>query len=530
MTWSNPLRSRLLLALTSAAAISVPAGAANPPINPFLAAEKYAITHFDSAQTDAFPYSVSTGPRTVFPPAPLQVPQVPGGPINLMTLASTSPNYMWGVSTTAVSYISVAGDSFTPIAKRFLPGVTQTLENTLLGLVNDPITTVQQAQDIVAQLGILFVSGGISGAYSVVDNDNVLYVNYGPIIYAFALNSPALPLLGIKIARTLDASSFLQEDESVAGLVMTYDGKLVVLGTHSVSVVNRSFIGTTHTVDFGSDESISNSAAVDQNNGIYIVSDKELHKVVWTGTALSQNPADGAWSSPYPTGDTFPTIFGSGSGSTPTLMGFGSDADKLVVITDGQQRMNLVAFWRDAIPPGFTNRIAGQIQVNCGLPAPYLIQTDQSVAVDGYGAFVVNNVSAADGSTGTGTSALVDAFVRGPVLPSPVGVERFAWDPQTHSWSSAWARADVSSNSMVPAISSASGMAFASGYYSNGGWKVTGLDWATGTTVHETVIGTGVLGNGYYALIQFLPDGDLLFNSLIGPTRIQLPSGVILPL
>jgi hypothetical protein len=30
--------------------------------------------------------------------------------------------------------------------------------------------------------------------------------------------------------------------------------------------------------------------------------------------------------------------------------------------------------------------------------------------------------------------------------------------------------------------------------------------------------------------MQFLPDGDLLFNSIIGPTRVQQPSGIINPL
>ncbi len=42
-------------------------------------------------------------------------------------------------------------------------------------------------------------------------------------------------------------------------------------------------------------------------------------------------------------------------------------------------------------------------------------------------------------------------------------------------------------------------------------------------------MGPGLLGNGYYALLQFMPDGDLLFNSILGPTRVQLPSGVVNP-
>ncbi|TJZ76317.1 hypothetical protein [Chitiniphilus eburneus] len=503
---------------------SVAALASNPPPNPYLAAEKYAVTHFDSAQTDAFPYAVPQGTSYV---SALAGPQVLAGPINLMTLATTSPDYMWGVSTTGVSYIRVASNQFTPVARLLLPGVTQTAINTVLGLLTQPLTTLAQAQQIVSQLGLS--GGGISSAYSVVDNQNVLYVNYGKTIYAFALNVPALPVLGIHIERSLDTTTFLQSGESVAGLVMTYDGKLVILGTRSVSIVNRSFTGPIHTATFNSDEYISNSAAVDSNNGIYVISDKLMRKVVWTGSALSTNPADGAWVSPYDTGDTFPTVFGSGSGATPTLMGFGDDPDKLVVITDGLQRMKLVAFWRDQIPAGFSSRVAGQIQVNCNLPPQYQIQTDQSVAVDGYGAFVVNNVSALDGSTGSG-NAFVDALVRGPLLPPPAGVERFQWDTTTHGWSSTWARSDISSNTMVPGISSASGIVFANGYYTDGrGWTVVGMDWNTGQTLHQTVFGNNILGNGFYALTQFLPDGDLLFNSVIGPVRVQEPGGVVYP-
>ena len=53
----------------------------------------------------------------------------------------------------------------------------------------------------------------------------------------------------------------------------------------------------------------------------------------------------------YDGGPTAPSIkMGNGTGSTPTLMGFGDDEDHLVVITDGAKRMKIVAFWRDNIP------------------------------------------------------------------------------------------------------------------------------------------------------------------------------------
>lgn len=71
-----------------------------------------------------------------------------------------------------------------------------------------------------------------------------------------------------------------------------------------------------------------------------------------------------------------------------------------MIIIDGADHMKLVAFWRDHVPAGFkqlpetkSNRIAGQISVTCGLsPLPEFVQTEQSTVVNGYGAFVVNNI------------------------------------------------------------------------------------------------------------------------------------------
>ena len=83
------------------------------------------------------------------------------------------------------------------------------------------------------------------------DNTNTLFANYGTKVYAVGLNVPDLPLLGIGIKRTLDTSAFIPEGQAITGLVLTYDGNLVVLGTRSISVVSRTFSGPVHTPDAG---------------------------------------------------------------------------------------------------------------------------------------------------------------------------------------------------------------------------------------------------------------------------------------
>ena len=80
-----------------------------PKANPWLAQEEYSITHFNSAQTDAFTAKVKDG---TFYADLTKCKATSSGPVNLMTLASTSPKYMWGMSSDRVSIIDVSNGNF----------------------------------------------------------------------------------------------------------------------------------------------------------------------------------------------------------------------------------------------------------------------------------------------------------------------------------------------------------------------------------------------------------------------------------
>jgi hypothetical protein len=141
---------------------------------------------------------------------------------------------------------------------------------------------------------------------------------------------------------------------------------------------------------------------------------------------------------------------------------------------DGSDRMKVVGFWREAIPSDFqqqpgtkSRRIAGQIEITCGLsPKPEFIQSEQSVVVNGYGAFMVNNTRPKGHK-----DKLVDVLAGGPVFDPPVGVERVEWDPTSKQWRSVWTRNDVVGTSMVPAMSSVSNIVFVNGYSKQDGWE-----------------------------------------------------------
>ncbi|MDR5817432.1 hypothetical protein QCE62_27895 [Caballeronia sp. LZ033] len=507
---SRALAASLLCVAGFAAAQS----AGQPPVNPYLAAPRLAITHFDSAQSDAFPWPVRRG---LFSVDPRKFPRVVAGPVNVMTLASTSPGYMWGVSSEGVSYIDISGGRLREVARMPAQHTRLISAATHAKVLDQPFTSVEQIRKAVSEAYGVDWTRAVNGAYSLVDRDNHVYFNStNGKISKFGLLDDKHPEAGIRLLKTIDMTPMIGRSFLV-GMGMTYDGKFVVASANTLSVLDRSLEGQAYTVRFAPDEVVSNSFCIDAHGGIYVASSRMLHKLVWTGSKLSEDEADGAWKAPYENSQ--------GTGSTPTLMGNGQDADRLVVITDGAARMNLVAFWRDAIPTGLKQipgtpsaRIAGQIPVTAGLAKlPDVIQSRRSVAVSGYGAFVANNAARKRDK-----DRLVDVLALGPVLPPASGVERFEWDPRAHRWRSVWARGDVVSVSMVPSISTGSGMVFVNGYYPQSGWEITGMDWKTGETVHRVSLGQGNLGNGAYGVVEYLPDGDLLFNSIGGPIRIPL--------
>jgi hypothetical protein len=522
--------------------------------NPYLASPLYAITHFDSSQSDSTPYGP---PRNDFTVDTASKPICYGGPVTIITLASTSRDYMWAVGTDRVSYVYKGGGQWSRVAKyEALADATGNVfppipddnfrifgESTAVGMDTTSMDTY-----LKSLFGDNYGKRFGNGAYSLVDRDNVLYACYGSTLYGFTLSDPNKPSAGIVVRYKIeDVIAAIQGNDPappasarLTGLSMTYDGHIVVTFTNGVAVIDRDLNITSKSFyRFADTEYVTNSIAVDVKNGIYVASCNTnggnfgvMRKLVWTGTTLSDNESDGAWSSPYDTsGSELPPIikWGNGTGATPTLMGFGADPDKLVVITDGAKQMKLVAFWRDAIPERFvripdtaSRRIAGQIKVTCGFsPVPEWIQSEQSVVVYKYGAFVVNNIPQTVSPEIQGVNKILQVSLMGPAYPSAYGVERFQWNASLHKWSSVWVQSEVSSTSMIPVHSKSGSMALINGYRPEYGWEVVGLDWNTGSIVHHTIFGDKNFGNGAYAILQYLDNQDLLFNSIAGPILIH---------
>jgi len=508
--------------------------------NPHLAAPVGAITHFDCAQTDTFPFAV---PRGTFRVDLSSLEPIAGGPVNMMVLASRDPERLWAVSGERVAYVDRSGDRWRALAEIDLPWLPRLGAERLRRLLDEPFGSVEEIEARAREvLGPRPQGYMMNGAYCLVDAEDVLYVKSGGSFSAFGLKDPRDPAAGLRLVRRYEARKVFLEGVPreqhgrvrLLGLSMTYDGFLILGATNGLLVIDRGFERPPVVWRIPADRAITNAASLDPEGGVYLATDSLeergdgiLHKLVWTGSRLSTDEADGAWTAPFSGGAQPPYgKVGFGTGSTPTLMGFAPDQDRLVVLTDGADRMKIVAFWRDAIPEGFaelpgtrSRRVAGVLPITAGLPLDTRwIQTNQSVVVKGWGAFVVNNATES-----AHPDLVIESMALGPFLEAPRGMERVEWDPEEHRWRSVWTRGDVSSPTMVPAASAGGNMALVGSWSREDGWGVTGLDWDSGETVHRTIFGTDNRGNGAYALVQALDTGELLFNSIGGPFRI--PAG-----
>ena len=105
---------------------------------------------------------------------------------------------------------------------------------------------------------------------------------------------------------------------------------------------------------------VRKSLDIYDDGGIYLPSVDHLHKVVWTGQRFSTEETDGAWSAA-----TVSQWGGWVSATTPSLMGFGPDEDRFVVIGDGDEVVNITLFWRDGIPDDWEQLPNSAVSADC---------------------------------------------------------------------------------------------------------------------------------------------------------------------
>ena len=272
-------------------------------------------------------------------------------------------------------------------------------------------------------------------------------------------------------------------------------------------------------------EAVDNGISVDDQGGIYCVTSKYMRKFVWNGTRLSDDEKDGAWKSEY---DYIPNprAFSRGSGNTPTLMGFGEDEDKLVIIADAGDPIKIVALWRDEIPDDFeqkpgtkSRRIADQLELTIDVPATI----EWSPHVFGNGVMMMasawpNPVHQEDGKVAVFETVLTAGVTR----EAPVGAEKWSWDSKTHSFKSDWAAELPLQWSLYPVSAKTNTVALTA--VENGVYSLVHIDWDTGKEVGKVVLGKSPIFNTAGGFFVPLTENDIYITGVFGPVMITKPS------
>jgi hypothetical protein len=532
------------IALVTVMAVWIPvaslaAEAALPSPNPWAAAGPYPMSHHNPAQSDVTVVDGPTKGRKLTVADAKTVPVVwCSGPIvkkvgDHTTVVAGTPH--------GLAKIDATGEAFDLVSFMPYPG----LEDEHSDVTHEDIAwhmerideKRRKKQDLRLLLHSAYMLYGLelnyrnggSGAYGVIDKDGYHYTFFDAtrLVKSFDDNAPREPLRPVRHVGVTDGlpEEIASQVTRILSISLTYDGHLAVAASGGLFVFDRDLERKDYILF--PDEHLENSIALDEER-IYVVTSKYMRGVIWNGERLSMDEADGAWISEYEVmaeGEAIDRGAAShGSGTTPTLMGFGEDEDELVLVSDGSpDGAQLVAFWRDAIPEDFvqkpgsrSRRIADQIRLRV---SPLTVEA--SPAAYGTGVIVLN--STYPESAPAPLNIIGNAFLAGETRKPPLGAQKFEWKSDENRFVEGWFLDDIDNTDwMPPAISPDNGLAYVATKVDSV-YEYRAIDFETGKTVARWPFpDDSVRWNNWGGITTLLEDGDLLLGGFFSVKRYDI--------
>jgi hypothetical protein len=539
--------SLLLLVISLACAAPLLSAAPKLPVqNPYIADSPWPMAHGDPGQSDFTAQAGPLGPTRQLTEQEMQ--WVPLGPANAWEV-EYSQRYpdgrrvIWSGGSDRV--VKLDADTLKVLATHATGAEKFYTEREIERYLakSDRLAGSGQAfYDYALEVWMPFAYR-IPSFYRLIDNNNEVYFIYSPPasaerrqflrVYGDAVVND--PESAIALKREWEIPASLASDGYVIAMNMTQDGWISLVTTDGlVMVIDRQF-KRFHTLKLPAIEvpaefhkpglvAVRNGIATDDKGGIYIATASHMHRVQWTGKKLSLDAADGAWSAPYP------NEVGWGSGTTPTLMGWGEEEDRLVLIGDGSRQVELIAFWRDEIPadwqglPGQPRRVAGTLPIRFSKnqDKDQLIQAEASPIVYGYGAFFGNmepSKKVADQGDYVRQLVAQMAAYSQPGF-APKGGLKATWNPRRRVFEQSWI-----SELSFPGVCSGSGesrLIYCMGQR-KGIWTLEAIDWDSGESAFHYRLGKGMRFNLFGGAIHTAPNGaiDCGCGGGMGMIRIQ---------
>eukprot|EP01069_Polyplicarium_translucidae_P008218 Polyplicarium_translucidae@DN3198_c0_g1_i7.p1 len=426
--------------------------------------------------------------------------------------------------------------------------------------------------DNVAKPVELLATDTFRGIYSLLSDEGIFYVAAGNGIAAYGdeiHGDPKSKIVGHGVFLFEQA----QPGEVVLSVSMTYDGHLAFLtNLGTVGIVTRDLaqLVDLEVMSRGELNLVSNSMAIDEHGGIYVVTSRLLCRLWWDSAAeaIRRSPSPSGdditfadhcedessigcttWCSPYDTEDDAfeerPTKFGSGT--TPSLLSHPDNGKLYVIIADGSRQQNVAIF------SASDGVLSAKAPVSFGQEAESY--TEQSLLVHENRIVVVqnaftdaakrmNNLLRAWNATDIATSAglphwAVDNVYLLPVAlgDSPRGYQQFQFNPEHSDPSNrlvtTWNNVESGCPNAIPTMSAETrmlyciskfdymkGRRYPSGF--EGGWALEALSWDTGEQLFIVRSGNDLRYNSMYAATQIGPDQEIIYGSIGGLSRMRL--------
>ena len=299
----------------------------------------------------------------------------------------------------------------------------------------------------------------------------------------------------LTVVRDVDLNGVVPRNDKLISALPDWSGRLWFVSVRGVIGTISADGQTIRSIATG--EKVGNSFAVDDDGGVYIVTDDALYRY----DAGPDGTPTVAWREEYENdGRTKPGQTQAGSGTTPTVMD-----DGMVAITDNADPINVVVYRRG-------REVSGNREI-CRIPVfdSGASSTDNSLIAAHHSLVVENN----HGYRGP-TSTLLGQTTK-------PGLERIDVDPEAGTCTQVW-RSDEIAPSVVPKVSIEAGLVYA--YTKPPGslsdpWYFTAIDFRTGRTVYKQLAGSGVGFNNNYAPITLGPDGTAYVGVLGGLVALR---------
>jgi hypothetical protein len=310
---------------------------------------------------------------------------------------------------------------------------------------------------------------------------------------------------GFELVRDYDLSGVVEQGDGIISVLPDWDGRLWFASVKGI--VGWIDPGSGEVTSRSLGEGITNSFAVDDSGGVFIVTDKALYRF-----DARKGDVGETWRVGYDSvGVTKPGQSDAGSGTTPTLMGA-----HYVAITDNADPMQIVVVRRDPVirsgkkPKHKRRRVRRRVVCRHDVFAKGAGSTDQSLIGAGRAIVVENNY----GYTGP-------LSVMNGVTTSP-GLERVDIRKHGRGCRTIW-HSEERAPSVVPKLSLATGLVYT---YTKpprdddtDAWYLTAIDFQTGETAWSRLAGTGLGYNNNFAPVTLVPDGTAFVGVLGGIAR-----------